>query len=200
MFYYLKGTLNNLFTDFAVIDAGGVGYKLTVSKNTFASLSPLYGKTAQLYTYMAVREDAVELYGFYTADEHSAFKHLISVSGVGPKAAMSVLSTFTSDALATVVASGDAKTLSRTPGIGLKTAQKIILELKDKISGEIIASPSGAESSFAAAASGGGSEAVDTLAVLGYTRAEAVAALKGIDPTLPLETIIGEALKKLASM
>jgi len=199
MFYYLKGTLNNLFTDFAVIDAGGVGYKLTVSKNTFASLSPLYGKTAQLYTYMAVREDAVELYGFYTEDEHSAFKHLISVSGVGPKAAMSVLSTFTSDALATVVASGDAKTLSRTPGIGLKTAQKIILELKDKISGEIVSS-AGGESSFAAAASGGGSEAVDTLAVLGYTRAEAVAALKGIDPTLPLETIIGEALKKLASM
>ncbi len=199
MFYYLKGTLNNLFADFAVIDAGGVGYKLTVSKNTFASLSPLYGKTAQLYTYMAVREDAVELYGFYTEDEHSAFKHLISVSGVGPKAAMSVLSTFTSDALATVVASGDAKTLSRTPGIGLKTAQKIILELKDKISGEIVSS-AGGESSFAAAASGGGSEAVDTLAVLGYTRAEAVAALKGIDPTLPLETIIGEALKKLASM
>ena len=199
MFYYIKGTLNNLFTDFAVIDAGGVGYKLTVSKNTFASLSPLYGKTAQLYTYMAVREDAVELYGFYTEDEHSAFKHLISVSGVGPKAAMSVLSTFTSDALATVVASGDAKTLSRTPGIGLKTAQKIILELKDKISGEIVSS-AGGESSFAAAASGGGSEAVDTLAVLGYTRAEAVAALKGIDPTLPLETIIGEALKKLASM
>ena len=199
MFYYLKGTLNNLFTDFAVIDAGGVGYKLTVSKNTFASLSPLYGKTAQLYTYMAVREDAVELYGFYTEDEHSAFKHLISVSGVGPKAAMSVLSTFTSDALATVVASGDAKTLSRTPGIGLKTAQKIILELKDKISGEIVSS-AGGESSFAAAASGGGSEAVDTLAVLGYTRAEAVAALKGIDPTLPLETIIGKALKKLASM
>lgn len=200
MFYYLKGTLSCLYTDFAVIDVGGAGYKLTVSKNTFASLSPLYGKTAQLYTYMAVREDAVELYGFYTEDEHSAFKHLISVSGVGPKAAMSVLSTFTSDMLATVVASGDAKTLSRTPGIGLKTAQKIILELKDKISGEIIASPKGADGGFVTAASGGGSDAVDTLAVLGYTRAEAVAALKGIDPTLPLETIIGEALKKLASM
>lgn len=199
MFYYLKGTLSHLYTDFAVIDVGGVGYKLTVSKNTFASLSPLYGKTAQLFTYIAVREDAVELYGFYTEDEHSAFKMLISVSGVGPKAAMSVLSTFTSDALATVVASGDAKTLSRTPGIGLKTAQKIILELKDKISGEIVSS-AGGESGFAAAASGGGSDAVDTLAVLGYTRAEAVAALKGIDPTLPLETIIGEALKKLASM
>ncbi len=199
MFYYLKGTLSHLYTDFAVIDVGGAGYKLTVSKNTFASLSPLYGKTAQLFTYIAVREDAVELYGFYTEDEHSAFKMLISVSGVGPKAAMSVLSTFTSDALATVVASGDAKTLSRTPGIGLKTAQKIILELKDKISGEIVSS-AGGESGFAAAASGGGSDAVDTLAVLGYTRAEAVAALKGIDPTLPLETIIGEALKKLASM
>lgn len=199
MFYYLKGTLQFLFPDSAVIDVGGAGYKLTVSKNTFAYLSPLYGKTAMLFTHMAVREDAVELYGFGTEDELSAFKHLITVSGVGPKAAISVLSTFTADGLASVIASGDAKTLSRTPGVGLKTAQKIILELKDKISGEIV-SASPAESSFVSAASGGGSDAVDTLAVLGYTRAEAVAALKGIDPTLPLETIIGEALKKLASM
>ena len=199
MFYYLKGNLQFLFPDFAVIDAGGVGYKLTVSKNTFAYLSPLYGKTAMLFTYMAVREDAVELYGFGTEDELSAFKHLITVSGVGPKAAINVLSTFTADGLASVIASGDAKTLSKTPGVGLKTAQKIILELKDKISGEIVFS-SPAESSFVTAASGGGSDAVDTLAVLGYTRAQAVAALKGIDPTLPLETIIGEALKKLASM
>lgn len=199
MFYYLKGNLQFLFPDFAVIDAGGVGYKLTVSKNTFAYLSPLYGKTAMLFTHMAVREDAVELYGFGTEDELSAFKHLITVSGVGPKAAINVLSTFTADGLASVIASGDAKTLSKTPGVGLKTAQKIILELKDKISGEIVSS-SPTESSFVSAASGGGSDAVDTLAVLGYTRAEAVAALKGIDPTLPLETIIGEALKKLASM
>lgn len=199
MFYYLKGNLQFLFPDSAVIDVGGAGYKLTVSKNTFAYLSPLYGKTAMLFTHMAVREDAVELYGFGTEDELSAFKHLITVSGVGPKAAISVLSTFTADGLASVIASGDAKTLSRTPGVGLKTAQKIILELKDKISGEMV-SASPAESSFVSAASGGGSDAVDTLAVLGYTRAEAVAALKGIDPTLPLETIIGEALKKLASM
>lgn len=199
MFYYIKGTLQFLFPDAAVIDAGGVGYKLTVSKNTFAYLSPLYGKTAMLFTYMAVREDAVEMFGFGTEDELSAFKLLITVSGVGPKAAISVLSTFTSDALASVIASGDAKTLSRTPGVGLKTAQKIILELKDKISGEIVSSAQ-TESNFVTAASGGGSDAVDTLAVLGYTRAEAVAALKGIDPTLPLETIIGEALKKLASM
>ncbi|MBO5402080.1 MAG: Holliday junction branch migration protein RuvA [Clostridia bacterium] len=199
MFYYIKGTLQFLFPDAAVIDAGGVGYKLTVSKNTFASLSPLYGKTATLFTYMAVREDAVELFGFGTEDELSAFKLLITVSGVGPKAAINVLSTFTSDALASVIASGDAKTLSRTPGVGLKTAQKIILELKDKISGEIVSSAQ-TESNFVTAASGGGSDAVDALAVLGYTRAEAVAALKGIDPTLPLETIIGEALKKLALM
>ena len=199
MFYYLKGNLQFLFPDSAVIDVGGAGYKLTVSKNTFAYLSPLYGKTATLFTHMAVREDAVELYGFGTEDELSAFKHLITVSGVGPKAAISVLSTFTADGLASVIASGDAKTLSRTPGVGLKTAQKIILELKDKISGEMVYS-SPTESSFVSAASGGGSDAVDTLAVLGYTRAEAVAALKGIDPTLPLETIIGEALKKLASM
>ena len=93
MFYYLKGNLQFLFPDFAVIDAGGVGYKLTVSKNTFAYLSPLYGKTAMLFTHMAVREDAVELYGFGTEDELSAFKHLITVSGVGPKLGIAILST-----------------------------------------------------------------------------------------------------------
>ena len=199
MLYYLKGNLQLLFPDFAVMDVGGVGYKLTVSRNTFAHLSPLYGKTAMLFAHMAIRDDAVELYGFGTEDELSAFKHLITVSGVGPKAAINVLSTFTADGLASVIASGDAKTLSKTPGVGLKTAQKIILELKDKISGEIVSS-STAESGFVSAASGRGSDAVDTLAVLGYTRAEAVAALKGIDPTLPLETVIGEALKKLASL
>ncbi len=199
MFYYLKGKVEYLFSDFAVLDVGGVGYKATVSKNTFAYLSPLYGKTATLFTYMAVREDAVELYGFGTEDELSAFKLLISVSGVGPKAAVSVLSTFTPEALAGVIAGNDAKTLSRTPGVGLKTSQKIILELKDKISGEIAVAPL-EDNGFINAASGGGSDAVDALAVLGYSRAEAVAALKGIDTTLPLEKIIGEALKKLASM
>lgn len=200
MFHYLKGNLTFLYPDFAVIDVSGAGYKLTISKNTFSYLAPLYEKTATLFTYMAVREDAVELFGFGTEDELSAFKHLISVSGVGPKAAVSVLSTFVPDTLASIIATSDAKTLSRSPGIGLKTAQKIILELKDKLTGEMVSSASSADGSFVSAASGVENDAVDALAVLGYTRAEAVAALKGIDPALPLEKKISEALKKLALM
>lgn len=199
MFYYLKGAVRFLYPDFAVIDVNGAGYKLTISKNTHAALSPYYGKEATLFSYMAVREDAVELFGFYTEDELSVFKLLITVSGVGPKAAINVLSTFTPEGLSSVIACGDAKTLSRSPGVGLKTAQKIILELKDKLGGELIPA-AGAESGFGGGISAGGSEAIDALAVLGYTRAEAVAALKGIDPALPLEAVIGEALKKLALM
>lgn len=199
MFYYIKGTLVHMGDDFAAIDCGGVCYKLNVSGTTYSALASKLGAAAKLYTYLNVREDVFELYGFATEEEQDLFKLLIGVSGVGPKAACAVLTGLSPEQLISAVNAADARAISRAQGIGLKTAQKIILELKDKISGEIVSSYP-AESSFVTAASGGGSDAVDTLAVLGYTRAQAVAALKGIDPTLPLETIIGEALKKLASM
>ncbi|MDD5916446.1 MAG: Holliday junction branch migration protein RuvA [Clostridiales bacterium] len=198
MFRYIRGTLAELYPDFAVIDCGGVGFRLTVSGTTFAALSPLYGSEAKLFSYMAVREDAAELYGFADEDELSAFKRLIAVPGVGPKAAMSVLSAFTPGALAAAVAASDAKSITRANGIGLKTAQKIIIELKDRLASELSVSP--AEDGFSAAASGSGGDAVDALAVLGYSRTEAVEALRGINPSLPLEEIIGQALKKLAKI
>lgn len=136
MYDYFKGTLASLKPDAAVIDCGGIGYKLTVSASTHAKLSPLLGREATLFAHLAVREDAMELYGFFDETERSLFIHLLSVSGVGPKAAVSVLSTLSADKLAFCVASGDAKAIASSPGVGLKTAQKIILELKDKLAKE----------------------------------------------------------------
>lgn len=197
MYYYLNGTLVTLFGGYAAIDCGGVCYKLTVSNNTYSALAKHLGKTAKLYTYLSVREDAMELFGFYSEDEHSAFTKLITVSGVGPKAAISILSTLSVDRLISAIANNDPKAISMSPGVGLKTAQKIILDLKDKMKIEqlegvedIAPTVSSSKASF--------SEAVDTLLVLGYTRSEAVNAVKGCDPSLSLEDIIKVALKKLS--
>ena len=136
MYDYFKGTLAFLRTDAAVVECGGVGYRLAVSASTHAKLSPLLGREATLFAYLAVREDAMELYGFSDETERALFIHLLSVSGVGPKAALSVLSTLPADRLAVCVAAGDAKAIASAPGVGLKTAQKIILELKDKLAKE----------------------------------------------------------------
>lgn len=191
MFYYIKGELTELGSDFAVIDAGGVGYMLYVSAPTHEKLAPLFRKTAQLYTYLNVREDAMELYGFYAGEERECFIKLLSVSGVGPKAAMSILSLYTPQSLASLVASGDAKAISRANGVGLKTAQKVIIELKGKL--DLSEGAEGANAPLSSALS----DAADTLAVMGYSKSESAQALKGISPDLPLEVIIKEALKKL---
>ena len=196
MYDYFKGTLAFLRTDAAVVECGGVGYRLAVSASTHAKLSPLLGREATLFAYLAVREDAMELYGFSDETERALFIHLLSVSGVGPKAALSVLSTLPADRLAVCVAAGDAKAIASAPGVGLKTAQRIILELKDKLAKEFASGeplPDGVPSDGADDAS----DAVNALVVLGYSRAQALGALKGLDPALPLEIRIREALKKL---
>jgi len=193
MFYYIEGALTELRNDFAVIDAGGAGYMLYVSLSTHEKLAPLFGKRARLYTYLNVREDALELFGFFTEEERECFIKLVSVSGVGPRAAMAILSLYTPQALANLVSGGDAKAISRANGVGLKTAQKVIIELKGKLMlGEDKDVPAGKAPAAASL-----SEAADTLAVLGYGKAESAEALRGIDPALPLEDIIKEALKKL---
>ena len=196
MYDYFKGTLAFLRTDAAVVECGGVGYRLAVSASTHAKLSPLLGREATLFAYLAVREDAMELYGFSDETERALFIHLLSVSGVGPKAALSVLSTLPAARLAVCVAAGDAKAIASAPGVGLKTAQKIILELKDKLAKEFASGeplPDGVPSDGADDAS----DAVNALVVLGYSRAQALGALKGLDSALPLEIRIREALKKL---
>lgn len=200
MFYFIRGELVLIEQNFAVIDAAGVGYKLTVSGHTHAALprSPEKQKSVTLYTYLSVREDGVELFGFATLEELNIYKLLISVSGIGPKAALSLLSFLSPEKIALAVCSEDKKLIAKAPGIGPKTAARIILELKDKLhadgsadSGEtIVSAPSATSGNHSA-------EAIDALMVLGFNRSAALDALKGIDPTEELEDIIREALKKL---
>jgi Holliday junction DNA helicase RuvA len=200
MFYFIRGELVLIEQNFAVIDAAGVGYKLTVSGHTHAALprSPEKQKSVTLYTYLSVREDGVELFGFATLEELNIYKLLISVSGIGPKAALSLLSFLSPEKIALAVCSEDKKLIAKAPGIGPKTAARIILELKDKLhadasadSGETIVSAPSANSGNHSA------EAIDALMVLGFNRSAALDALKGIDPAEELEDIIREALKKL---
>ena len=205
MFYYISGRLAMANPSTAVIDAGGVGYKLTISENTYNSLPPRHtvdNPVAKLYTYMAVREDGIELFGFATETELSSFKMLLSVSGVGPKAAISILSLLTPEKFALAVCTEDRKTISKASGIGPKTAARIILELKDKLMketdlGEV------AQASIESVApvktnSGKLSEAQEALMVLGYSRSEALNVLKNIDTqSLSTEQIIKKALNLL---
>ena len=197
MFYYIDGTVSMLEPNLAVIDCGGVGYALNASHNTVGHLQP--GKRARLYTYLQVKEEIFELYGFYSLAEKRCFEMLISVSGVGPKAALAILSVGTPEHLTMAVITGDEKALTAAPGVGKKLAQRILLELKDKIAKET--QEIGLPASAGGAALGSGSKAAEAaaaLAVLGYTQQDISAALKGVDvETLPLEEIVRQSLKKM---
>ena len=198
MFYYVNGTVAHLAPYLAVIDCGGVGYACRTTNNTLARLKK--GEPARLYTYLNVREDAMELYGFFTEDERNCFQLLIGVSGVGPKAALSILSSSTPETLAMSIITGDEKALTVAPGIGKKIAQRVILELKDKLAKGQIA-PGGESyggTGVTVIPENKSSEAAAALAVLGYSPAEIGVALKGIDlDALSLEEIIKQALKKM---
>lgn len=199
MFYYLNGTVAEIAAGLAVIDCGGVGYACATTNYTLSQLKK--GERARLYTYLHVREDIFELYGFASQQELNSFKMLIGVSGVGPKAALAILSATTPQNLALSIVTEDEKALTAAQGIGKKIAQRIILELKDKLAKEqsSFTVPSGG--SGAASKPLGGSksgEAAAALAVLGYGSQEISTALKGIDmDALPLEEIIRQALKKM---
>lgn len=201
MFYHVRGILIVCESGFAVVECGGVGYSLTISLNTAEKLGAKMNQEVRLFTHLAVREDGVELYGFATKEELSAFRLLISVSGVGPKAAMSILSQLSTDKFAYAVSTEDVKTLSRAPGVGAKTAARIVLELKDKIAKSYAADDGAAVPTIPTAqapkaASGKLSEAADALAVLGYSRAQITEALRTVDTSaLSLEGIITAALR-----
>lgn len=200
MFYYVKGTLAICEGSTAVVDCGGVGYKLTVSDNTFSKVAGKMGSEVKLFTHLSVREDAIELFGFSSNDELSAFKMLISVSGVGPKAAMAILSIMTPEKFAFAVSTGDVKGISKANNVGKRTAERIILELKDKVAKELSAVDTETGEVFAPQAETETSaEAVSALMVLGFTKAEAVAALAGVNPADPLEKQIKAALARLAT-
>ena len=200
MFYYLKGELAYREHGLCVIDCGGVGYKLTVSMNTSDALISKLGKEVKLFTHLAVRENEVELFGFGSSEERECFNHLTGVSGVGPKVAMSILSTMTPDKLALAICTEDYKAIAKAPGIGTKTAQRIVLELKDKFSNEIVATTEAAKINLNATPAKGSnlSEAAEGLMVLGYDKNTVLSALKGVDTSLPVGEIIRLALKNLA--
>ncbi len=203
MIYQVKGELVLVDGALAVIDCMGVGYAVTVSLTTAEQLASKIGSEVKLLTHMQVKEDGVELFGFGSREELSVFRLLIGISGVGPKAAMSILSIFTPDRFAYAVCTEDTRAISRAPGIGAKTAALIVLKLKDKMSKEQM---TGTASLSSAAPVGtrptvGGalSEAADALGVLGYSRAEIADVLRRIDTTgMKLEDIITAALKKFS--
>ena len=197
MFYHLKGIITDIVPGMAVVECGGVGYGVNTSMYTLSQLR--VGTEDKLYISESVREDAFDLYGFKTLAEKNCFELMISVSGVGPKAAISILSSTTPDGLYMAVMSGNEKALTVAPGIGKKIAQRILLELKDKIGKEaaelsvstdfVIPVNDGAQSKMADAAA--------ALAVLGYSSSECAAALRGIDMELPLEEIVRAALRSM---
>jgi len=199
MFYYLSGTVAHIAPYLAVIDCGGVGYACRTTNVTLSALS--VNKPGKLYTYLNVREDAMELYGFATEEELNCFKLLIGVSGVGPKAALSILSSAAPDRLALAIITGDEKALTVAPGIGKKIAQRIILELKDKLAKGQLGSVTGESyggTGVTVIPENKLSEASAALAVLGYSGSEIGLALKGIDlDSLTLEQIIKQALKRM---
>lgn len=199
MFYYVDGTVALLRQGLAVIDCGGVGYACHASQNTIGKLKA--GSHAHLLTYLNVREGIFELYGFIDEEEQSCFEMLIGVSGVGPKAALSILSVAPPDRLALSIITGDEKMLMQAPGIGKKIAQRIVLELRDKMSKEQLETVS-AGTPAAAVAPGSSvnhtQEAVAALMVLGYSQAEALHAMEGLDAEqMEAEEIIRQCLKKL---
>lgn len=201
MIAYVKGIIEDITEDNVVIDVGGVGINVRISADTAARL-PGVGETAKLYTYTYVKEDSFLLYGFLSRSELSMFKQCITVSGIGPKGGLAILSVMDADSLRFAIMSGDTKAISRAPGIGARTAQRLILELKDKISiddtminKEIAANAAGQMN----ADSPQKREAVEALVSLGYGQAESLKAVNAIEDIEDMEAgaVLKAALKKM---
>lgn len=197
MFYYLEGQISIIGQNFAVIDIGGVGYECFITMNTLSHLET--GKKSRLYTYCNIKEDIFDIYGFYDLSEKRCFEMLLSVSGVGPKAALSVLSSCTPEALAMAILTDNEKALTSAPGIGKKIAQRVILELKDKVSKESAALKDSGFMPVSGATGVTGTklgDAAAALVVLGYTQSEISASMRTIDTeALTVEEIIKQVLK-----
>lgn len=197
MFYYLEGEVAVIEPNLAVLDVSGAGYACQTTVNTLSRLE--IGKKARLYTYCNIREDAFDIFGFYDLGEKRFFEQLLTVSGVGPKAALAILSSGTPETLALAIVSDDERTLTLAPGIGKKIAQRVILELKDKIAKESTGVKAGGFCPAAASAGTAGArlaDAASALAVLGYSQSEIAAALRGINTeALTVEEIIRNVLK-----
>lgn len=197
MFYSVKGILIHTEPGIAVVECGGVGFKCFTTLSTQRAL-PKLGELCTLYTHLNVREDALDLFGFATKNELNCFKMLTGVSGVGPKAGLAILSELAPEQVAMAVATGDSKTLTRASGVGAKLAQRITLELKDKVKGMQTSGEGFAPVGVVSAASNAGA-AVNALTVLGYAPTEAAAVVGRFDSSLPVEELIRQSLKAMAN-
>lgn len=198
MIYNVKGTLTYTDTNFAVVECGGVGFKCFVSLTTLRDLTSI-GSEVNLFTHLSVREDAMDLFGFSTNAELDAFKLLITVNGIGPKAAMAILSVLPPDRLSVAISSGDVKAIQMAQGVGKKTAERVVLELKDKVVGIGGVSKSEVEGIQSVAASSDASEAVAVLVSLGFNQSDAATVVGAMDKSLSVDEMIRKGLKELSS-
>jgi Holliday junction DNA helicase RuvA len=201
MFSYLKGELTEIYTDHIVVETGGIGYMLVISGQAMTEL-PSVGSDIKVYTYLYLREDILMLYGFLDRDELDVFKLLIGVSGIGPKGAIGILSALTPDDLRFAVLSGDAKAISKAPGIGAKTAQRVVLELKDKLSLEDAFEKKQENTARVLGNASGSSvknDAVLALTALGYSSSESLKAVSKVEITeeMDVEDVLKAALKRM---
>ena len=200
MIGYVKGILEEIEEDCVIVDVNGLGIRI-LTGGALASQMLAPGSEVKIYTYTYVKEDAFQLYGFISKDELSLFKKLITVSGIGPKGAASILSAFSAEDLRYAIYAGDIKTISKAPGIGKKTAERLVLELKDKVAKGFVDGISLEDVAGASAdtqASQGSSQAIAALVSLGYSQSEAALAVSKIDAALPVEEIIKLALRSMA--
>ena len=200
MFYSLTGKIIYKDEQSVALLVGGVGFKCFTTRSTLAKVNSSGNSEETLFTYLNVREDALDLFGFYSSEELDAFKLLLGVSGVGPKAALAILSELTPDNFAVAVASGDTKAITQANGVGPKLAQRIVLELKDKISSVSFISEESSNISSAVsqvASKSNSQEAVQALTALGYTQTEASVAISKLDQSLSVEDLIKGALKNM---
>lgn len=197
MFYYISGKAACKGDNFVVVDVSGIGYKIYTSLICIERVS--INSDIKMFTYTYIREDTFDIYGFLTENELNMFEKLLSVSGVGPKAALSILSVAPVDKIALAIVTGDTNLIKKANGVGPKAASRIVLELKDKFSNEEISSDEVNDIIASSLVGGFGrtNEAVEALTTLGYSTAEAKSALSGIDMTMDIELIVKEALKKL---
>ena len=203
MFSYIKGTLEEYWEDTIVVESGGIGWNIHVPLSVLDRL-PHVGEQIKVYTSFQVKEDSMTLYGFFSRQDLKMFKQLLGVNGIGPKGALGLLSAMRPDDLRLAVISGDAKAISKAPGIGLKTAQRLILDLKDKISVEEILMTDQEETGTTPVRTGGlpdvGKEAVDALTALGYSALEATKAVRQVEITgqMTAEDVLKASLRHLS--
>lgn len=202
MIAFLNGEISAIYEDKVIIEVSGVGYNVLMPSSCIKMLKGI-GNIAKIYTYLSVREDAMQLYGFNTSDELELFKLLITVNGIGPKASLQILSSMSQDEIKMAIVAGDSKTLSKVPGIGPKTAQRIIIDLKDKI--DLISTVESRLSSditYSGALSDEKSEALEALVALGYSKKDALNAVSSVDAPqgTKVEEILKLALKSISRL